>query len=82
LTNYPNPFNPTTEINFSLPESGEVSLKVYDMLGREVSTIVSSQMSAGTHSVTFDASFLSSGIYIYRLTSGSTTITKRMTLIK
>lgn len=81
--NYPNPFNPTTQISFNLPQAQEVSLKVYDMLGREVATLVNNKrFAAGESSVTFDASNLSSGMYIYRLTSSNITISKKMTLIK
>jgi hypothetical protein len=65
--NYPNPFNPTTTINYQLQKAGSVSLKVYDMLGREVATLVNGEKTAGYYSATFDASRLSSGTYIYRL---------------
>jgi hypothetical protein len=65
--NYPNPFNPTTTINFQLQKAGSVSLKVYDMLGREVATLVSEYKGPGSYSTIFDASRLSSGTYIYRL---------------
>ncbi|SMO43753.1 T9SS type A sorting domain-containing protein [Gracilimonas mengyeensis] len=81
--NYPNPFNPTTQISFSLPKTQQVSLKVYDLLGREVATLAERQtFSAGMNSLNFDASSLSSGIYIYRLVSADVTLTKKMTLIK
>ncbi len=80
--NYPNPFNPTTNITFELGQTGFTSLKVYDMLGREVATLANRQMVSGTHTVSFDASDLSSGIYIYRLKAGEFSLTKRMTLIK
>lgn len=80
--NYPNPFNPSTEISFRLSESGFTSLKVFDLLGREVSKIVSENLTSGLHTVSFDASNLASGVYIYSLTSNESTITKRMTLIK
>ena len=65
--NYPNPFNPTTKINFSIPTNGMVTLKIYDILGREVSTLVNAQSQAGTYIVDFNASELSSGVYFYRL---------------
>lgn len=80
--NYPNPFNPSTEIRFQLPESGDVRLEVYDMLGRNVTTLVDNRLTAGEHSVKFDASNLSSGMYIYRLQTGDTVLTRKMTLIK
>jgi hypothetical protein len=82
--NYPNPFNPTTTIRFELPEEQEVRLEVYDLTGRRVARLVNSEIrSAGTHSVTFDASELSSGVYIYQLKTGSgTALTKKLTLIK
>ncbi len=80
--NYPNPFNPSTEISFNLAETGFTSLKVYDMLGRQVSALVNENRSSGLHTVSFDASNLASGIYIYRLTSKNSSLTRRMTLIK
>lgn len=80
--NYPNPFNPTTKITFELGQNGFTSLKVYDMLGREVATLANQRMVAGTHTVNFDASNFSSGIYIYQLKVGEFSLTKRMTLIK
>ncbi len=80
--NYPNPFNPSTEINFRLDNAGFTTLKVYDMLGREVSSLVSENMTAGKHTVNFNASHLSSGVYIYRLQSGNNTLVRRMTLVK
>jgi len=80
--NYPNPFNPTTNILFSINEPGEVSLKVYDLTGREVASLIDSRMSAGEHTVTFDASKLSSGVYIYVMVSNGVRLTNKMTLIK
>ncbi|MGN8224459.1 T9SS type A sorting domain-containing protein [Gracilimonas sp. BCB1] len=80
--NYPNPFNPTTRISFDLPNSGFTSLKVYDMLGRQVTELVSRNMTAGEHTINFDASELSSGIYIYQLNMGDVSLTRKMTLIK
>lgn len=80
--NYPNPFNPSTEIAFVIPESGATTLKVYDILGREVKTLINKKLASGAHSVSFDASSFASGIYIYRLSSGNSTLIKRMTLIK
>jgi hypothetical protein len=80
--NYPNPFNPTTAINFSLPKSGNVTLKVYDLLGREVATLVSGYLPAGAHNTKFDASKLASGMYVYRLQAGTYTAVKKMLLMK
>jgi hypothetical protein len=80
--NYPNPFNPATNIKFSIPSSGAVKLVVFDIMGREVSTVINQNMNAGKYTVDFDASKLSSGVYFYKLTSGSFTETKKMMLIK
>lgn len=81
--NYPNPFNPTTQISFTLPKAQQVTLKVYDMLGREVTTLANREMfSSGLNTLNFNAGNLSSGLYIYRLTSGNVAITRKMTLIK
>lgn len=80
--NYPNPFNPTTNINYSIAQAGFVSLTVYDMAGREVATLVNNRMSAGEHTVNFDASNLASGVYIYALNVNGMRLTNRMTLIK
>ena len=80
--NYPNPFNPTTKISYSLPEANFVTLKVYDMLGREVSTLVNEMKPAGTFEAEFDASRLSSGTYVYKLNAGGYQTVKKMTLTK
>ena len=80
--NYPNPFNPTTKINYSIPIYGLVILKVYDLLGREIETLVNEEKLAGNYQVTFDAGHLSSGVYFYRLTSGSFSDIKKMILIR
>ncbi|MEP0008458.1 MAG: FG-GAP-like repeat-containing protein, partial [Balneola sp.] len=81
--NYPNPFNPSTTIAFGLPESGKVTLEVFDVLGRKVATLLNGDnKSAGRYTVNFDASSLSSGMYIYRLQVGNSVITKKLTLIK
>lgn len=82
--NYPNPFNPSTTIRFSLPESfaGNVSLKIFDLSGKEVATLINSNMSSGVHSVAFDGSKLSSGIYFYTIKAGNYSDVKKMMLIK
>ena len=80
--NYPNPFNPSTRISFDLPESAEVRLTVFDVLGRQVATLVNQPMKAGSHTVNFDAQRLASGVYIYRLEAGSFSMTRNMMLIK
>jgi hypothetical protein len=80
--NYPNPFNPTTRINYSLSKSVNVSLKVYDVLGREVRTLVQGAQNPGSYTVIFDASDLSSGVYFYRLEAGNYSETKQMLLMK
>ena len=80
--NYPNPFNPTTTISFSLPSKSFASLKVFDLIGREVATIVSEEMSAGNYTKQWNAAALTSGIYFYRLQSGTFTETKKLVLLK
>jgi hypothetical protein len=80
--NYPNPFNPTTKIKFQIVEQGNVSLKVFDILGKEVATLVNEELSAGTYEATFDASGLTSGIYFYRLEAGSFVETRKMIYLK
>jgi hypothetical protein len=80
--NYPNPFNPVTKINFAIPKQGFVTLKVYDVLGREIRTLVNEVKTAGEYSVDFNASEFSSGVYFYRLESQGFTDIKRMMLVK
>jgi endonuclease I len=84
--NYPNPFNPATVISYQIPAASYISLKVFDVLGREMVTLVNGQQSAGSHTVTFDASKLQSGVYLYRLQARGTTAnfiqTKKLVLLK
>ncbi len=80
--NFPNPFNPSTSIRYSVPVSGMVSLKIYDVLGREVMTVVNEHQGQGSYTVSLDASTLSSGMYVYKLESGSFTVAKKMMLLK
>jgi hypothetical protein len=80
--NYPNPFNPTTNIQFSIPKSGNVQLNVFNVLGQKVAQLVDQELKAGTHKVDFDASQLTSGIYFYTLESGSFSQTNKMMLLK
>jgi hypothetical protein len=82
LSNYPNPFNPSTNIKFSLPEAGHVTLKVYNILGQVVSTLVNDNMKAGTYETIFDANGLSSGTYLYVVNVGNHNITGKMLLMK
>jgi hypothetical protein len=78
----PNPFNPTTTLSFALPQAGQVKLSVFNVAGREVATLVNGWRDAGNHEVTFDGSGLASGLYIYRLTSGTFNATGKMMLLK
>ncbi|RNC83737.1 MAG: T9SS C-terminal target domain-containing protein [Balneola sp.] len=80
--NYPNPFNPGTNILFEVPRAGRVSLEVFNLVGQKVAQLVDEQKPAGRYEVTFDASALSSGVYVYRLTTGGQQLTRKMTLIK
>ncbi|MBC8043382.1 MAG: T9SS type A sorting domain-containing protein [Rhizobacter sp.] len=80
--NYPNPFNPATAIDYQLSVGSEVKLKVFDVLGREVATLVSATQAAGNYSVNFDAKNLTSGVYFYRLQAGNVTETKKLLLLK
>ena len=80
--NYPNPFNPTTTISFTIPATSNVSLKVFNILGKEVATLVNETKSAGNYSINFNASGLSSGVYFYQLTTDNFTSTKKFTLMK
>ncbi len=80
--NYPNPFNPTTEIRYQIPKVSHVTLKVFDILGREVATLVNEQKSPGTYTVRWDASGVASGIYFYRMQAGMFVETKKMLLVR
>jgi hypothetical protein len=80
--NYPNPFNPTTNIKYSLLKESQVSLKVFDILGREVENLINTKQVAGTYQVNFNASKLASGVYIYRLIAGDFVRSMKMMLIK
>jgi len=80
--NYPNPFNPTTQISYNIPKESFVSLKIYNLMGQEVATLVSGNQTAGMHNVLFEASHLSSGVYMYRLQAGTSVDVKRMLLLK
>ena len=81
-SNYPNPFRSSTEIRFGLPKAAEVSLEVYDMLGRRVARLASGQMEAGFHHARLNGSRLSSGVYMYRLVAGNFAETKRMVVVR
>ena len=80
--NYPNPFNPTTKIKFAIPEASSVKIKVYNILGQEVSTVLNQEMKSGSYEVDFNGAKLSSGVYFYTITAGKYTATKKMLLLK
>ena len=80
--NYPNPFNPSTKITYSIPERSNVSLKVFDLLGSLVAELANGEIEAGTYDINFNASQLSSGIYFYRLQAGNFIESKKMILLK
>ncbi len=80
--NYPNPFNPNTVIKYQLPISSQVAIKVYDLLGNEIKTLVNEEKPAGFYEVEFNASNLSSGFYIYKITAGNFIQTKKMIVLK
>ncbi len=82
LQNYPNPFNPSTTIQFAIPEAGKVSLKIYNILGEQVAVLINREMNAGYKSINFDASKLSSGVYLYRLKAGKFNKTMKLLLLK
>jgi hypothetical protein len=80
--NYPNPFNPTTTISYSISEPATISLKVYDILGKEVITLLNGYQTSGNYKIEFDASSLSSGLYFYKIKAGEFSAIKRLVLIK
>ena len=80
--NYPNPFNPTTNIRFSLPEAGFVKLEVFDILGKEVESLVNKNMEAGVYNINFNATNLKSGIYVYKLQTDNFVQVRKMMLLK
>lgn len=80
--NYPNPFNPNTKITFQIPRAGEVSLRVFDLLGKEVGVLAHEKLEAGSHERSFDAARLASGVYFYRLQAGEFTQTRRLLLLR
>ncbi|MCH7963038.1 MAG: T9SS type A sorting domain-containing protein [Bacteroidetes bacterium] len=80
--NYPNPFNPTTTIKFQIPESSFITIKIYDVLGNEITTLINEEKPAGVYEVEFDASVYSSGVYFYNLQAGNFIDVKKMILLK
>jgi hypothetical protein len=80
--NYPNPFNPTTKIKFDIVRAGDVKIVVYDVMGREVQTVLNERLQPGTYEASFDASQLTSGVYFYKITAGDFLQTKKMLMIK
>jgi hypothetical protein len=80
--NYPNPFNPSTTISFTIPLRSRVTLKIFDVIGREVATLVSDELTAGNYQRQWNASGFPSGVYFYRLQAGTYTDTKRLILLK
>ena len=80
--NYPNPFNPTTIIKYSLPQRSSVTLKVFDALGKEISTLINNEQSAGNYTITYKAESLASGIYFYTIRANKFIKTRKMLLIK
>lgn len=80
--NYPNPFNPTTNISYSIPETGKVTLEIFNVLGQQVAVLINDVQNAGNYTISFDATRLASGVYIYRLSTAGQIITRKMTLVK
>jgi len=82
LQNYPNPFNPQTRIDYWLPSTEKVTLKIYDILGRQVETLVNKMQDAGQYEINWNAAHYSSGVYFYNITAGSNHSVKKMLMIK
>jgi hypothetical protein len=82
MQNYPNPFNPVTNLEFGISDLGFVTLKIYDMLGKEIAILINEELEPGTYKTQFDGTNYTSGIYFYKLTAGNFTETKKMNLIK
>ncbi len=80
--NYPNPFNPSTRIRYDLPQKSLVTVKVFNIIGREIITLVNGEETAGHHEIIFEATNMPSGIYLYRIQAGNFTQTKKMSLLK
>ena len=80
--NFPNPFNPTTTINYQMPKKGQVTIKIYDILGREIATLVNEEKTQGRYAISFDGSNLASGIYIYQIHVNDYFNSKKMILLK
>jgi hypothetical protein len=80
--NYPNPFNPTTQIDFSCPKRSKVKLEIFDITGRRITTLIDGVIDTGSHSINFDGSNFTSGIYVYKLTASNVILTRKMLLIK
>ena len=80
--NYPNPFNPSTKIKYQVPSISDVTIRIYDVLGNEIETLVNQEKTAGTYEVEFNSEGISSGIYLYKITAGDFTQTKKMILLK
>ena len=80
--NFPNPFNPSTKITYSIPKANFITIRIYDMIGREVQLLVNEFQNRGTYTINFDAEKLSSGIYLYRLQAGKFSTTKKMLLVR
>ena len=80
--NYPNPFNPATTIKYSIPKASFVTLKVYDILGREINTLVNKEQKVGVYKIQFNSNKLSSGVYFYKITAGNFVNTKKFIILK